>query len=116
MKIPRCLKPVFCSNSCLELHCFSDASEFSYGCCIYLRCVGESGIYSSLIYAKHRLAPIKSASIPRLELQATVLSAKVSSTVLNDLDISISRVDYWTDSMIVLPYIKKTQVVVLRHL
>ena len=107
MKIPRCLKLVFFSNSCLELHCFSDASEFSYGCCIYLRCVSKSGVYSSLIYAKHRSAPIKSATIPRLELQAAVLSAKVSSTVLNGLDMSISRVDYWTDSMIVLSYIKK---------
>ena len=66
MRIPRCFKAIFCSNSCLELHCFSDASEFSYGCCMYLRCVGESGVYSSLIYAKHGLALIKSVIIPRL--------------------------------------------------
>ena len=50
-----------------------------------------------------RLTSIKSATIPRLELQAAVVSAKVSST---ELDIYISRVDYWTDNMIVLSYIK----------
>lgn len=106
VKIPRCVKPHMYSDSYLELHSFSDASEHSYGCCIYLRCVSKSGVYSSLIYAKHRLAPIKSTTIPRLELQAAVLSAKVSSVVRSELDISISESFYWSDSMIVLSYIK----------
>ena len=106
--IPRCVKLLSYNDSYFELHCFSDASQYSYGCCIYLRCVGKYGIHSSLLYAKHRLAPIQSTTIPRLELQAAVLSVKVCDTVCKQLDISISRCNYWVDSMIVLSYIRNT--------
>ena len=108
IKIPRCVKPCRYNDSYLELHCFSDASEHSYGCCIYLRCVSKVGVHTSLIYAKHRLAPIKHVTIPRLELQAAVLSAKVSITVRAELEVPISSMYYWSDSMIVLCYIRNS--------
>ena len=92
----------------MELHSFSDASEHSYGCCIFIRCVGVYGVHSSLIYAKHRLAPTKPTTIPRLELQAAVLYAKVSSVVRKELEVSVSFVVFWVDSMIVLPYIRNS--------
>ena len=46
--------------------------------------------------------------IPRLELhvQSALLSAKVSVTLVRELDISVIRMYYWTDSMIALAYIK----------
>ena len=90
------------------MHSFSDASEQSYGCCIFIRRVGVYGVHSSLIYAKHRLAPTKPTTIPRLELQAAVLSAKVSSVVRKELEVSVSYVVFWVDSMIVLPYIRNS--------
>ena len=107
IRIPRCIKPKLFNDGNLELHSFSDASEHSYGCCIFIRCVGVCGVHSSLIYAKHRLAPTKPTTIPRLELQAAVLSAKVSS-VRKELEVSVSRVVFWVDSMIVLSYIRNS--------
>ena len=108
IRIPRCIKPKLFNDGNLELHSFSDASEHSYGCCIFIRCVGVCGVHSSLIYAKHRLAPTKPTTIPRLELQAAVLSAKVSSVVRKELEVSVSRVVFWVDSMIVLSYIRNS--------
>ena len=72
------------------------------------RCVEVYGVHSSLIYAKHRLAPTKPTTIPRLELQAAVLSAKVSSVVRKELEVSVSRVVFWVDCMIVLFYIRNS--------
>ena len=108
IRVPRCIKPLMYNDSLLELHSFSDASEYSYGCCIYLRCISKSGVSSSLVYAKHRLAPVKHTTIPRLELQAATLSARLTSTILKELDLNVTNTYFWTDSMIVLCYIKNS--------
>ena len=72
------------------------------------RCVQVYGVHSSLIYAKHRLAPTKPTTIPRLELQAAVLSAKVSPVVRKKLEVPVSRIVFWVDCMIVLFYIRNS--------
>ncbi|XP_062542421.1 uncharacterized protein LOC134210387 [Armigeres subalbatus] len=69
-----------------ELHCFSDASEKAYGCCIYLRSVDTAGkIKVCLLSSKSRVAPLKCQTIPRLELCGAVLSAELFITVLDSL-------------------------------
>ena len=108
IRVPRCIKLLMYNDSLLELHSFSDASEYSYGCCIYQRCISKSGVSSSLVYAKHRLAPVKHTTIPRLELQAATLSARLTSTILKELDLNVTNTYFWTDSMIVLCYIKNS--------
>ena len=61
----------------VELHGFSDASVSGYGCCIYIRyCYNNYSYTTSLVFSQSRIAPIKIQSIPRLELQATLLLAK----------------------------------------
>ena len=105
--IPRCIKPSKFDNGSLELHCFSDASQKAYGCCIYLRCVSLDGqIHSSLICSKARVAPSKTMTIPRLELQAALLSVQVESVLRQELDLSLDSSCFWVDSEIVLCYIK----------
>ena len=47
-------------------------------------------------------------SIPRLELMAAVLSAKVGSRVQNEIDIPVQEEPYWTDSKVVLGYLNNT--------
>ena len=44
--------------------------------------------------------------IPRLELQATVMAVRMSQTIQKELDVMPSQITYWTDSTIVLSYIK----------
>ncbi|XP_008179733.1 uncharacterized protein LOC103308325 [Acyrthosiphon pisum] len=94
------------TNKEIEVHGFSDASELAYGCCLYVRCTNSVGIYyTSLICAKSKVAPIKSLSIPRLELCAALLLVRVATTLLPKLQINIQRRYFWTDSTIVLSWI-----------
>ncbi|GBM58691.1 hypothetical protein AVEN_256466-1 [Araneus ventricosus] len=54
----------------IELHGFADASEKAYGAAIYVRCLNNSGeISSNLLCSESRIAPLKSVTIPRLELR-----------------------------------------------
>ena len=108
IKVPRCVKPMSFNDAYLELHHFGDASLRAFGCCSYLRCVNKSGEISvSLLVSKSKVAPLKVISIPRLELQAAVLCAQIDVKLreeLHGLDIAASY--FWSDSQIVLHYIK----------
>lgn len=51
---------------------------------------------------KARLASIREISIPRLELTAAVISVKLSHAIRDELDLTVNKVIYWTDSNSVL--------------
>ena len=55
--------------------------------------------------AKSKLAPISTTTIPRLELCAAVAAVKLGVLVKKELKIEVESY-YWTDSMIVLQYIR----------
>ncbi|GFX73792.1 integrase catalytic domain-containing protein [Trichonephila clavipes] len=62
-----------------KIHCFSDASKSAYGTILYLRFVTcNNEIETSLICSKSRVAPLKSLTLPRLELTAALLSARLA--------------------------------------
>lgn len=91
----------------LEFHIFTDASEKAYGACLYIRSINEQGDVSvRLVIAKSRVTPIKPQTIPRLELCAAVLGARLYKKVISSLRIQPSNVIFWTDSMIVLGWLK----------
>jgi len=51
----------------IQVHHFSDASSKGYGTVSYLRVVKEKGeVHCTFLFAKARLAPLKTVSIPRL--------------------------------------------------
>ena len=90
----------------LELHHFSDAPQQAYGVVSYLRIENTHGQkHCSFLFAKSRLAPLKTISIPRLELSAATLAVKVNRMIQDELDLKINRVVFWTDSTAVLQYI-----------
>ena len=64
--------------------------------------------FCSLVMSKSRLAPIKTITLPRLELNAAVIGARLSRMLIHELDLPIERIQYWTDSTLVLQYIKNT--------
>ena len=104
--ISRCVKPVDYNDAYLELHHFSDASERAYGCCSYLRCVNKEGkIQVNLLCSKSKVAPIKSVSIPRLELQAAVVAVRMDATLKKQLHLDLGESRFWSDSQIALQYI-----------
>ena len=55
--------------------------------------------------AKSRVAPLKSVTIPRLELTAATISVKVAAMLKDELDMETTESTFWTDSQIVLGYI-----------
>ncbi len=92
-----------------SLHGFSDASTTAYGAAVYLRTVHEDATVTvTLITSKARVAPLKATTIPRMEHTAAYLLAKLISSVSFDLNIPISQIQAWTDSTIVLCWLKKT--------
>lgn len=75
----------------VQLHGFSDASLRSYGCCIYLRFERKSGFtHVALVTSKSKVAPMKTETIPRLELLGALLLARLLSTVQKALSLDYS--------------------------
>jgi len=95
-------------SSCqIQMHHFSDASEVGYGTVSYLRIkYPDDTIQCAFVTGKARNAPLKFTSIPRLELQAAVLSTRVNSMLRKELELPIQQTRYWTDSEIVLHYLR----------
>ena len=68
------------------MHHFSDASLIGYGQCSYLRQVDKEGrIACSLVMAKSRVTPPKPVTVPRLELTAAVLAAKIGNFLREEM-------------------------------
>ncbi len=92
---------------CLQLHGFSDASTKAYAAVVYVRVVyRDSTVSSNIVIAKSRVAPVKPVTIPRLELTAAVLLARLLATVASDLSIPMDNCYAWTDSSIVLSWLR----------
>ncbi|XP_018372878.1 PREDICTED: uncharacterized protein LOC108767463, partial [Trachymyrmex cornetzi] len=90
----------------IQLHGFCDASQSAYGACIYVRTESSSGEYhSELLCSKSRVAPIKATSLPRLELSAALLLARLIASVQASLDVSYIQIFLWSDSTISLNWI-----------
>ncbi|GFT45816.1 uncharacterized protein TNCV_1781531 [Trichonephila clavipes] len=109
IKIPRYYFQNFLPSNAttIQLHCFSDASKKAYGTVAYLRIELNNGnIISSFVASKGRVAPLKTLSIPRLELMGALLSARLSDKIATALTLPVSRF-YWTDSSIACYWIKR---------
>lgn len=105
VSIPRWLQ---CSyTSTIELHVFADASQAAYGAAVYIRVLEGDRVYFSLISAKTKVAPIeKQLSIPRLELCGATLAAKLIFETAQVMNIPKENLHAWTDSTIVLAWLK----------
>ncbi|GFX85378.1 uncharacterized protein TNCV_4731951 [Trichonephila clavipes] len=92
----------------IEIHGFADASERCYGAGVYCKSKNlKSETFVRLITSKSRVAPIKSLTIPRLELCAAVLLEKLVKRVVAALQLETAELYLWSDSMIVLAWLRK---------
>ncbi|XP_062556857.1 uncharacterized protein LOC134221685 [Armigeres subalbatus] len=93
----------------LQLHIVSDASKGAYGCAAYFRAVVDGCVKCVLVSSRVKVAPLKPMSVPRLELQAAVLGARVASVVKDSHSLVINQQFFWTDSTTVLSWIRSDQ-------
>ncbi|XP_058448925.1 uncharacterized protein LOC131428882 [Malaya genurostris] len=108
LRIPRCYfrSPPTDDTSSLQLHVFVDASEVACSCVAYFRLQIRSDIQIALVAAKTKIAPLKTLSIPKLELKAAVLGVRLLEFVQNSHSYSIKERFLWSDSSTVLAWIQ----------
>ena len=93
-------------DALVQLDLFGDASEKGFGAVCYARYVfSDDRIHVSFVIAKNRVAPLKQLSIPRLELQAALITVCLADTTKRELDLTIADTVFWSDSTTVLRYI-----------
>ena len=87
---------------------FSDASEEAFGACAYVRWETTDGKFvSTLLVAKSRVAPIKRLTIPRLELNAALLAARLKKFIVQESSLGFAKIYCIVDSEIVRAMIQK---------
>ena len=88
LQLPRCIVPTEKSDK-VQLHLFRDASEVAFAAVIYIRITDSSGkVFTNLVSSKTRVAPIKTISVPRLELCGAHLGIKLLTKIKDVLELS----------------------------
>jgi hypothetical protein len=107
IKVPR---KVICFDAInVQIHVFCDSSETAYGSCLYIRSMdGNEQICCKLLCSTSKVAPIKQLTIPRLEICAAVLLAKLFRRATSFLKTTVHDCYLWKDSSIVLTWIQGT--------
>lgn len=96
IRIPRWIR--YQSTNHIQLHGFCDASSLGYGAVIYSRVQTEDGYATDILMSKTRVAPIKTISVPRLELCGAVLLSKLFHIVKKSLMVDEIQFYALTDS------------------
>ena len=73
---------------------FCDASEIAYGAVAYFHTVTCGPVNVSFVISKTRLAPIKTLTIPHLELQAVVVAARLKTKILEEIDFKVDKTHF----------------------
>ncbi|XP_064475686.1 uncharacterized protein LOC135389581 [Ornithodoros turicata] len=91
----------------IQVHVFTDASQSAYGATVYLRTEDVNGkVVVTLMVAKARVAPLKTLTLPRLELMGALIGCRLAKSLLGSLSHLPLQLIFWTDSNIVLCWIK----------
>ncbi|XP_011858324.1 PREDICTED: uncharacterized protein LOC105555890, partial [Vollenhovia emeryi] len=102
LSIPRWLNTW--SDSQVELHEFSDASQLAMTAVIYISVHDSNGATFSLVCSKTKVAPLKRFSIPRLELTAALLLSRLMQYVKATLNMDVTATHMWTESLATLSW------------
>lgn len=96
-----------------QLHIFSDASETGHSAVAFLRTdvSSDEGREPSIVrflMGKSLVNPVRFVTVPRLELAAAVVAVKLKVLIERESGLEFDSTFFWTDSMIVLQYIRNT--------
>ena len=86
-----------------QVHIFADASLSAYGAVAYLRQKDQA----TLVMSRSRVAPVRSITLPKLELMAAVIATRLAKFVIQSLYLTSddTTVHMWSISQIVLHWI-----------
>ena len=92
IRFDRCLKPR-CTHSNPILIIFCDGSMKGFGACAYVRWMKADGSYEcNLIAAKGKICPLKTLTIPRVELCGCVVACRLLIALLAEMRYSFCKV------------------------
>lgn len=91
----------------ITLHGFGDASKSAYATVFYVRSKDEMGnITVRLLCSKTRVAPLKTITLPRLELLGGLLTANLYEKINPLLPFTVNQTFLWLDASITITWIK----------
>lgn len=109
IQIPRSIHACSDDLSCYTIHTFVDGSKDAYAAVTFLRIEKTNRIELFLLAAKSRVAPLRGTTIPRMELLAAVIGARLANSVIEALGWRNVRMYYWSDSTTVLAWIMREE-------
>ncbi|UYV69827.1 hypothetical protein LAZ67_7000901 [Cordylochernes scorpioides] len=103
------IRPVFDASSKKDwqIHTFVDASSEAYAAVVFLRTRVADKIEVHMMTAKSRVAPVKRPTIPRLELLACVVGARLNKMIFEALELKDIKNVFWSDATTALAWIKR---------
>ena len=106
VRVPRCYF-ILVPGAKVSLHGFSDASKVTFAAAVYLRAEAED-VTVQLAMAKTRVAPTAKQTIPRLELLAALILARLMHLVKQPLlpVLPVDNIHCWSDSQVALGWIE----------
>ncbi|KAL7723722.1 hypothetical protein ACLKA6_009440 [Drosophila palustris] len=100
------MRYVLMPGATFEIHAFCDASLDAYGACIYVLSYKDDRIQSHLLCSKARVAPLKTLTVPKLELCAAHLLALLIQDIVK-MRLFDCRIHCWSDSSVVLSWLQQ---------
>jgi len=106
IRIPRYVG--YTTGANIKVHIFGDASTEAYSTVAYVRVTHETGGNCSILCARSKVTPLKSKSIPRLELIAATISTRMARRISSIFNLNLKTdFKFWTDSTNVLYWISQ---------
>lgn len=105
IRIPRWLGTTVATKN--QIHMFCDASQKAYGVAAYVQMFDGTSWSARLLCSKSRVAPIRSQTIPILELSAVALTSNLIPRIRGIEQFNHAPIYVWTDSEIVLYWLRK---------
>ena len=96
----------------VELHMFGDSSQDIFSAVAFLRArvtTPTGKVKTELVLGKARVAPMKVMTVPKLELQAALLAARLKREIMQAITVSVNQVFMWTDSTTVIQWINSNE-------
>lgn len=106
IKIQRWMNTLSTEINNVTIHGFCDASMNAMAAVVYCRVVQPDGTVTiQIVAAKTKVAPVKTISLPRLELCGALLLSKLLRNVHKAMRIPANNIYAWTDSSVVLAWL-----------